>query len=133
MKFLATQIAKNTKDIRKNQEDIIDIRNQFGLLRKEFEDKFNQVGSALDGIGEVDMDGVLGALEKQIKEKKGLNIGDRWRLRFKDDENKDLFLQDRKKKGYYRFRTTGCDRMVRGIKCNPGCCDGQNDHADRGE
>lgn len=70
----------------------------------------------------MDMSGALGALEEQIKEAGGLNIGDRWRLRFKDDSNKDLFLQDRKKKGYYRFRTTGCDRIVLGKKCTP-CCE----------
>jgi len=71
------------------------------------------------------MDGILAALEEQIENNKGLNIGARWRLRFKDDENKDLFLQDRKKKGYYRFRTTKCDRIVPGCKVDPCCgeCD----------
>ena len=54
----------------------------------------------------------LSTIEAAIKERGGLNIGDRWRLRFKDDSNKDFFIQDRLKKGYYRFKTTGCDQIV---------------------
>ena len=86
-----------------------------------------KIGADIDGLDNTDLSGVLGALEEQIKLKGGLKIGERWTLRFKNDSNKDLFLQDREKKGYYRFRTTACDRIVPGIKCNPNCCDGQND------
>ena len=103
------------------------VMREIDLLKSQFEDGMNKVGSELEGMGQTDLTGVLAAMEEQIKEKGGINIGDRWRLRFKDDCNKDLFLQDRAKKGYYRFRTTKCDRIVPGVKCNPRCCDGMND------
>jgi hypothetical protein len=49
----------------------------------------------MKGLGVQDFTGVLGALENEIRNAGGINIGDRWRLRFKDDANKDIFLQDR--------------------------------------
>jgi hypothetical protein len=81
------------------------------LMKSEFERMLNEVGADVSRLGSVELDS-LGALEDQIKEAGGLNIGDRWKLRFKDDSNKDFFIQDTKKKGYYRFRTTGCDHVV---------------------
>jgi len=101
------------------------MRKELALLKDELMNAINKVGASIPG--EVDMDGVLGALEDQIAEAGGLNFGDRWRLRFKDDSNKDFFLHDKTGKGYYRFRTTGCDRIVKGTKCNPCCCDGNTD------
>jgi len=77
----------------------------------------------MKGLGVKDLSGVLGALEAEIKQQGGINIGDRWRLRFKDDANKDIFLQDRQQKGYYRFRTTKCDRLVKSAKVNCNCVD----------
>ena len=76
----------------------------------------------MDGIGNVNYDEILKGLEEKIHENKGLNFGPRWRLRFKDDDNKDFYLQDRKSKGYYRFRTTKCNRLVQGVKCGPETC-----------
>ena len=52
----------------------------------------NKVGAQMDGLKNVDLSQVLPTLEQQIREAGGLNIGDRWRLRFKDDNNKDLYL-----------------------------------------
>ena len=91
------------------------------LMKSDFERMLNDVGARLDTVGQIEFDG-LGALEDQIKEAGGLNIGDRWRLRFKDGSNKDFFIQDRVKKGYYRFRTTGCDHVVQGCNIDPDCC-----------
>lgn len=34
----------------------------------------------------------LSTIEAASKKRGGLNIGDRWRLRFKDDNNKDFFI-----------------------------------------
>lgn len=127
MKFLANQIAKNSKEIQTNAVDIKDLRRDMELMRSELQNAINQIGNR---PSEVNMDGVLAALEQQIAQNKGFNIGERWRLRFKDDDNKDLYIQDKKKKGYYRFRTTGCARLVPGVKCQPGCCDGDNDRMD---
>lgn len=131
MKFLATQIAKNSKNIQQNTNDISQLRKEMDLMREELRLAIAEVGSQIPG--DVDLSGVLAALEEQIAANKGLNIGARWRLRFKDDENKDLFLQDRQKKGYYRFRTTKCARLVPGLKCDPRCCDGDNDRMDNSE
>jgi hypothetical protein len=64
---------------------------------------------------------ILAALENQIQLRGGLNIGDRWRLRFKSGSNNDLFLQDKLNKGYYRFRTTNCNNVVDGVKTNAAC------------
>ena len=125
MKFLDEKLNEHELKINKNTEDIKMIRRELEILKGELMDAINKVGSSIPG--EPDMDGVLGALEDQIKEAGGLNFGDRWRLRFKDDSNKDFFIHDKKGKGYYRFRTTGCDRIVKGIKCDPCCCDGNKD------
>mgnify|MGYP006875439328 FL=1 len=107
------KIAKNTQDIK-------ELRREMDLMRQEFENMLRDVGATVEKLGNVEFDG-LGALEDQIKESGGLNIGDRWRLRFKDGSNKDFFIQDRQKKGYYRFRTTGCDHVVTGCNVDP-CC-----------
>jgi hypothetical protein len=128
MKFLAAQIAKNAKATAANAGDIKEMRQEMELMRAELREAIDQVGAQIPG--DIDMSGVLAALEEQIALNKGFNIGERWRLRFKDDENKDLFLQDRQKKGYYRFRTSGCARLVPGLKCDPTCCDGGNDRMD---
>lgn len=91
------------------------------LMKSDFEGMLNEIGSELDKVGAVEFDG-LGALEDQISEAGGLNIGNRWRLRFKEGNNKDFFIQDREKKGYYRFRTTGCDHVVQGVNVDSCCC-----------
>jgi len=123
LKFLATQLEKSNGRIEQNEGDIRNLQRAVELLKQQLEDSMEQVGSSLDNIGETDYSGALNALEDQIAEAGGLNIGDRWRLRFKDDVNKDIFLQDREKKGYYRFRTTACDHIVKGVKCDPNCCE----------
>jgi hypothetical protein len=117
MKFLADQLNGLDGRITDNADEIKLVREEFELTRQDLMNKINQLGAAIPG--DIDMSGILGALEDQIKESGGLNFGDRWRLRFKDDCNKDLFLQDREKKGYYRFRTTCNDRLVDSTKCIP--------------
>lgn len=109
-----SKISKNTADIR-------ELRREMDLMKSEFEQMLNEIGSSINDLGNVEFDG-LGALEDQIKNAGGLNIGDRWRLRFKDGDNKDFFIQDRQKKGYYRFRTTGCDHVVQGVNVSDCCC-----------
>lgn len=123
MQFLDARLKEHSKKIDKNTSDIAGLRRELELLKQQMADQLAKVGSKIDGLGGTDLSGALGALEEQIKNAGGLNIGDRWRLRFQDNENKDIFLQDRNLKGYYRFRTTKCDRVVPGAKCNPCCRD----------
>ena len=54
----------------------------------------------------------LEALEDQIKVNRGIDIGERWSIRLSDGECQDLFIQDKKLKGYYRFPVTECDWVV---------------------
>ena len=108
--------------INKNAKDISDLQKDMDLMKSDFEAMLNKIGNEMEGLRNVEFSG-LGALEDQIKEAGGLNIGDRWRLRFKDGSNKDFFIQDRAKKGYYRFRTTGCDHVVEGCNVDPCCRD----------
>lgn len=110
------RIERNTGDIKMLREELAKLRSELMIL-------ISRVGSEIKKVGNVDWSGALGSLEDQIEAAGGLNIGNRWRIRFKDDENKDFFIQDKSKKGYYRFRTTGCDNIVKGIKCNPCCCE----------
>jgi uncharacterized coiled-coil protein SlyX len=122
LKILEEKLMAQDIKINKNSQDIKELRRDIDLMKSEFERMLNEVGSKMDQLGNVEFDG-LGALEDQIKAAGGLNIGDRWRLRFKDGDNKDFFIQDRQKKGYYRFRTTGCDHVVQGCNVDPCCCD----------
>jgi DNA-binding transcriptional regulator YiaG len=114
-------MAQDTRIV-KNSQDIKEMRREMELMRSEFERMLNEVGATITGLGDREFDG-LGALEDQIKEAGGLNMGNRWRLRFKEGSNKDFFIQDREKKGYYRFRTTGCDHVVTGCNVEPCCRD----------
>lgn len=77
--------------INKNTKDIKDLNMEMELMKSDFERMLNEVGASVEQLGAVEFDG-LGALEDQIKEAGGLNIGDRWRLRFKDGSNKDFFI-----------------------------------------
>lgn len=121
LKMLDDKLMIHDQKINKNTADIRDLRREMDLMKSEFENMLNEIGSSIDELGNVEFDG-LGALEDQIKNAGGLNIGDRWRLRFKDGDNKDFFIQDRQKKGYYRFRTTGCDHVVQGVNVDDCCC-----------
>jgi large subunit ribosomal protein L17 len=114
LKMLEERMNEQDLKINKNAQDIKDLQRQFELMRQEFMGMLEEVGSREISLG-------LGELEDEIKAAGGLNIGDRWKLRFKDGSNKDFFIQDKQRKGYYRFRTTGCDHVVQG--CNIKACD----------
>lgn len=117
-------MIKNKNDIQSLNDEVTQLKKTIAALKAEFDGALKNLGSQMNGIGNLDFDEILRGLEDKITENKGLNFGPRWRLRFKDDDNKDLFLQDRKSKGYYRFRTTKCNRVVQGVKCGPQtCCD----------
>lgn len=95
------------------------------LMESELRNLIGKVGAQIGKVGQVNWNDALNALESQIKVNGGLNIGDRWRLRFKDDAcNKDFFIQDKNKKGYYRFKTTACDNVVKNNDCQP-CCNNE--------
>lgn len=123
LKTLEETIAGQDVRIQRNTEDSKYLKEELAKLRSELMILITKVGSEIKKVGNVDWSGALGELEDQIAAQGGLNIGNRWRIRFKDDSNKDFFIQDRNKKGYYRFRTTGCDNIVKGCRANPCCCD----------
>lgn len=53
-----------------------------GLMQSSLANMIKKVGSQMDSIKNVDLSQVLPVLEQQIKDAGGLNIGERWRLRF---------------------------------------------------
>lgn len=122
MKTLEESISTHDVRINRNTDDIKMLKEELAKLRSELMILISKVGSEIKKVGNVDWTGALGVLEEQIQANGGLNIGNRWRIRFKDDENKDFFIQDKSKKGYYRFRTTGCDHIVKGCRVNKPCC-----------
>lgn len=132
LKKLELRVFANEKGVQANYDALKVIRDEINLLKSQIGLEVGKIKGAMKGMGVQDLRGVLGALESEIKNSGGINIGDRWRLRFKDDANKDIFLQDRLQKGYYRFRTTKCDRLVKSCKTNDCCCDnnGQNNCED---
>jgi uncharacterized coiled-coil protein SlyX len=94
LRILEEKLAGQDLKINQNTQGLNDLRMEMDLMKSDFERMLNEVGSQMEGLGQVEFDG-LGALEDQIKDAGGLNIGDRWRLRFKDGCNKDFFIQDR--------------------------------------
>ena len=123
LKTLEEGMTGHDLRIQRNADEIKGLKEEIAKLRSELMMLISKVGSDLKKVGNVDWNGALGVLEDQISAAGGLNIGNRWRIRFKDDSNKDFFIQDRNKKGYYRFRTTGCDHIVKGCRVNNCCCD----------
>lgn len=123
MKNLEQRVFNNEKGVTANRDNIKALRDEIDLLKSQLNMQVGKLKGQLKGLSAQDFTGVLGALEQEIKRAGGINIGDRWRLRFKDDANKDIFLQDRSQKGYYRFRTTKCDRLVKSCKANCNCVD----------
>jgi hypothetical protein len=123
MGALEQTLNNHDNRIDRNTDEIKALKEALAKLESEMMQLLSKVGADVRRAGQVNWSDALMTLENQIKQAGGLNIGDRWRLRFKDDSNKDLFLQDRSKKGYYRFRTTNCDHIVKGVKCNDCCQD----------
>ena len=87
--MLEEKLLAQDARVTKNTQDIRDLLRELQLMRSEFEQMINEVGNVEPGMGN------LGDLEDEIKSAGGLNIGDRWRLRFKEGDNKDFFIQDR--------------------------------------
>ena len=87
--MLEEKLLDQDARVTKNTQDIRDLLRELQLMRSEFEQMINEVGNVEPGMGN------LGDLEDEIKSAGGLNIGDRWRLRFKEGDNKDFFIQDR--------------------------------------
>ena len=123
MGALEQTLNNHDNRIDRNTDEIKALKEALAKLESEMMQLLSKVGADVRRAGQVNWSDALMTLENQIKQAGGLNIGDRWRLRFKDDSNKDLFLQDRSKKGYYRFRTTNFDHIVKGVKCNDCCQD----------
>ncbi len=93
IRLLEEKLLAQNAVIEKNSIEIRELRREMALMKSEFERMLNEVGADVNRLGNVET-ASLGALEDQIKEAGGLNIGDRWKLRFKDDSNKDFFIQD---------------------------------------
>jgi hypothetical protein len=68
--------------INQNTQDINDLKKNMGLMQSSLANMIKKVGSQMDSIKNVDLSQVLPVLEQQIKDAGGLNIGERWRLRF---------------------------------------------------
>jgi hypothetical protein len=68
--------------INQNTQDINDLKKNMGLMQSSLGNMIKKVGSQMDSIKNVDLSQVLPVLEQQIKDAGGLNIGERWRLRF---------------------------------------------------
>lgn len=121
LKKLAKDIISLKEKVSVNTQNYENLLNRVMFLESQLQDYLNDLGGALGNIETFDERLILQRLEQQIEDRGGINIGDRWRIRFKDDENKDLFIQDRQKKGYYRFRTTDCNQVVEGCVTGKAC------------
>jgi hypothetical protein len=114
-----------------NKSDIEYLSSRLDQLEISLENYLQQLKGSLGASGDATLseEEILLALENQISERGGLKLGPRWRLRFLNNGNNDLFLQDKLNGGYYRFRTTDCNHVVDGIvtnkdgKCAPKNCE----------
>lgn len=82
MKSLEKQLNEHLVLINQNTQDINDLKKNMGLMQSSLGNMIKKVGSQMDSIKNVDLSQVLPVLEQQIKDAGGLNIGERWRLRF---------------------------------------------------
>lgn len=82
MKSLEKQLNEHLVLINQNTQDINDLKKNMGLMQSSLANMIKKVGSQMDSIKNVDLSQVLPVLEQQIKDAGGLNIGERWRLRF---------------------------------------------------
>ena len=82
MKSLEKQLNEHLVLINQNTQDINDLKKNMGLMQSSLVNMIKKVGSQMDSIKNVDLSQVLPVLEQQIKDAGGLNIGERWRLRF---------------------------------------------------
>jgi hypothetical protein len=82
LKSLEKQLNEHLVLINQNTQDINDLKKNMGLMQSSLANMIKKVGSQMDSIKNVDLSQVLPVLEQQIKDAGGLNIGERWRLRF---------------------------------------------------
>jgi hypothetical protein len=82
LKSLEKQLNEHLVLINQNTQDINDLKKNMGLMQSSLGNMIKKVGSQMDSIKNVDLSQVLPVLEQQIKDAGGLNIGERWRLRF---------------------------------------------------
>jgi hypothetical protein len=82
LKSLEKQLNEHLVLINQNTQDINDLKKNMGLMQSSLVNMIKKVGSQMDSIKNVDLSQVLPVLEQQIKDAGGLNIGERWRLRF---------------------------------------------------